>query len=468
MRKIIFLIQAWVLFVPALVFANSSPTPQLPPHVASEVAVYAIPSSLKNYSIKHYHRWAGISVVRVAPGKELAELNKLRARGLKAGLNLSYQKSYQPNDSYLNFQWHFDKVQASQAWEFSSGAGVDVAVLDTGFASGGDDSPNCVLSGANTYSGGFNTDDGDGHGTHVSGTIAQATNNGLGLAGLAFDACIMPVKVLSDSGSGTSASIADGLAFARIQQAKVINMSLGFNARFGIRSDPLIDPQLELAYAAGITVVVAAGNDGNKRNVSYPAIYPTTIAVGASDFRNRLTRYSNRGDGLDLVAPGGDTSRDDNGDGYVDGVLQETRINGSWGYYFFQGTSMASPHVAAAAAMLIAYGAASTPDEVKQRLQMSALDLGETGADSSYGYGLIQIGDALQPAPEPSPTPSNEPSPPAEPECIDNDGDGYCSVASGGEDCDDDASNVHPGANDTRGKRGRDGVDNDCDGVVDA
>jgi serine protease len=298
--------------------------------------------------------------------------------------------------------------------------------------------------------------DGDGHGTHVSGTIRQNTNNGIGVAGLASGSCIMPVKVLNDSGSGSFADIADGIYYAVDNGAKVINMSLGSNSRFRITSDPIMDPALDYAYENGVTVVCASGNEGNRKNVAYPAIYPTTIAVGATDYANNVTAYSNKGIGLSLVAPGGDINADLNGDGYGDGVLQETRIDGSWGYWFFQGTSMASPHVAAIAAMLYSIDDEITPDGVFDAITLTSLDLGEPGYDSVSGWGLVQAADALDFILSGGGD-----------TCIDNDKDGYCSNLEP-LDCDDDNAKVYPGANDTKGKAGKDRIDNDCDGIPDS
>lgn len=442
-----------------LVTANSLNAQEGPSFKRGELAVYGSPGDLSEYAIIKYLPNAGISVIAVQPGSEQRELAKLKSKGKKGGLNRLATKFLTPNDTFYSFQWHFDKVQATAAWDLTDGSTVTIAVLDTGLASGASDSIGCVSPGADIVNNDGDPEDGDGHGTHVSGTIGQTTNNGTGVAGLAYGSCIMPVKVLSDTGSGTSADIAEGIYLAVNSGAKVINMSLGFNARFGIRNDALLDPALEYANANGVTVVCASGNDGHRKNVSYPAIYPTTIAVGATDLRNNVTRYSNKGEGLDLVAPGGNTGRDDNRDGYVDGVLQETRIDGSWGYYFFEGTSMASPHVAAAAAMLISRGVAITPDEVRETLKNTALDLGDSGYDSNYGAGLLQVADALS---------GNATQPPPGETCTDEDGDGFCAINDPVEnDCNDNNSAVFPGANDTRGKKGRDGIDNDCDGIID-
>jgi serine protease len=311
----------------------------------------------------------------------------------------------------------------------------------------------------------------------------------------------MPVKVLDDNGSGSFADITDGIYFAVKNGAQVINMSLGSNARFGIRSDPTMDPALDYAYNNGVTVVCASGNDGSRKNVSYPAIHPRTIAVGAVDLQSKVTRYSNKGDGLDMVAPGGDVSSDRNNDGYGDGVLQETYVNNAWGYWFFEGTSMASPHVAAAAAMLYSYGTANNPDSVYQALTSTALDLNEFGFDNTSGFGLVQahssltydgnsvvFTDADGDGYTESQGDCNDADSDVHPDaletcdgidnncdgitdegcstsgCTDNDGDGVCEEDG---DCNDNNANVYPGHQDTRGRWGRDGVDNDCNGTID-
>jgi serine protease len=296
-----------------------------------------------------------------------------------------------PNDPYYQYQWNFDNdtyggVQAEAAWGVTSGAGVTVAVLDTGIAyedynqsaqnryyQAPDLADTNFVGGYDFVDNDTHANDTNGHGTHVAGTIAGATNNSLGVAGLASGATIMPVKVLGQNGAGSYADITDGIIFAADNGADVINLSLG-----GSASASYLEDALRYAYDKGVTIVAAAGNDGSEI-VSYPAAYDAyVIAVGATRFDETLASYSNYGTALDIVAPGGDTSVDQNGDGYVDGILQQTfgtRTN-SFSYYFYQGTSMATPHVAAAAALVIASGNAAVPSEVRSVLESTADDLG--------------------------------------------------------------------------------------------
>lgn len=512
------------------------------PFIRGQIVVDEDSKRYPRSEVIKYLPLSGLTVLAVEPGEELAALARERRLGRKAMLNTRVQAFAATNDPFASYQWNMERIQAQTAWEVSTGAGIVVAVLDTGLNPAGADGIGCVVNPPDNDIVNQDSDafDGNGHGTHVSGTIAQKTNNAVGVVGLAYGACILPVKVLSDSGSGGMADIAEGIRYAVDNGAKVINMSLGVSARARITGDPIVDPALEYAFANDVVVVAAAGNDGFKRNVSYPAINAHTIAVGATGYDDAIAPYSNQGAGLNIVAPGGNNNQDLNADGFADGILQEVYSGTEWGYYFYQGTSMASPHVAAAAAILLADEPNLSPSQVLDRLRGSALDLGARGYDSTFGDGLIQVADALgggssvsgnsapqalfeyacvdlrceftstsqdydgsiveyawdfgDGATDNVAAPSHDYSAAdsydvrltvldnegasdsvvqtvlvADPSagCIDADGDGYCSVATGGGDCDDTTSDIYPGHPDKGGRWGRDGLDNDCDGEPD-
>jgi len=322
-----------------------------------------------------------------------------------------------PNDPGYPYQWHFPMIQMPDAWEKSNGAGVTVAVVDTGvayenysiYAQAPDLAGTAFVAGWDFANGDSHPNDDNGHGTHVAGTIAQTTNNDLGVAGIAYGAKIMPIKVLNDEGQGPDSDVADGIVWAVNHGAQVINLSLGGPSPANVLADAV-----NYAYNHGVTVVAATGNDNS--NVGYPAAYEHCIAVGAVRYDETRAWYSNYGPEIDVVAPGGDTDVDQNGDGYADGVLQQTfdpPDYTTFGYYFFQGTSMAAPHVAGVAALLIAHGNATTPDEVREALEHTAKDLGPAGWDPQYGHGLIQASDALDynASPTATVTPTLSPTP---------------------------------------------------------
>ena len=315
-----------------------------------------------------------------------------------------------PNDPLYSYQWHMDNldyggINMESAWDHETGSpDVIVAVVDTGvaYADNGrfkrapDLANTSFVSGYDFVNNDAEPNDDESHGTHVTGTIAQSTNNNLGVAGVAFNVSIMPIKVLDRNGSGTDADIADGIYFAANNGADIINLSLG-----GEDSSTTLENAVAYAYNNGVTIVCAAGNEFQQGNpTSYPAAYNAyCIAVGATRYDEARAPYSNTGSYIDLTAPGGDLDVDQNDDGYNDGVLQQTfspitKRPNDFGYWFFDGTSMASPHVAGVAALVIANGVTG-PDNVRAALQATAEDKGPIGWDEQYGWGIVDACAAL-------------------------------------------------------------------------
>jgi serine protease len=254
-------------------------------------------------------------------------------------------------------------------------------VLDTGVQANHPDLAGQVLAGRSFLSQGqqsTSTVDGNGHGTHVAGIVAAATNT-TGIAGVAPGAKVLPVKVLSDDGSGWLSDVAAGLTWAVDNGAKVANLSLGGTVPSGVLHVALVD-----AMQRGTLVVVAAGNSGPCAPASYPAAYPEVLSVASTDQSRRASSFSTTGSYVDIAAPG-------------------SAIVSTWpttlvasGYQYASGTSMASPHVAAAAAVVWAAKPGYSVTQVRSALQSSATDLMVPGRDQWTGSGLVNLPGALQ------------------------------------------------------------------------
>jgi serine protease len=296
-----------------------------------------------------------------------------------------------PNDGYYKFQWHLDNssgsgINAEEAWDIADGSGIIVAVIDTGIAQNAPDLGNTkFVAGYDFINGDADPSDDNGHGTHVAGTIAQSTNNSYGTAGVAYGAALMPLKALNKSGGGSHTAIANSIYYAANNGAHVINMSLGG----AVGSDTLRNA-VKYAFEKGVTIIAAAGNESSNLP-HYPSSYNEyVISVGATDYNSKLSYYSNYGSDVDILAPGGDINADLNNDGYGDGVLQQTfERQNRFGFYFFQGTSMAAPHVAGAAALVLSKNNALSPDKVRESLLSGAKNLGKIGPDKIYDYKLL-------------------------------------------------------------------------------
>jgi serine protease len=291
---------------------------------------------------------------------------------------------FAPDDPMYEKQWHMAKIGAASAWALSVGRGVTVAVVDTGiacenfgpFTKASDLALTGCVEGVSFVRGTRSNDD-HGHGTHVAGTIAQSTNNGLGGVGLAFKARLMPVKVLSSNGWGTTAGVAAGIRWAADHGAQVINLSLG-----GPRNSAVIQSAVDHARSRGAIVVAAAGNNGG--SVGYPGASDGVIGVSATTADDGLAWFSSRGKGVDIGAPGVN-------------VLQQTicdrgrnrcEIFPAW-----NGTSMASPHVAGAAALLVSLGV-NDADAVERILGSTAQKLDDPGG-KHFGKGRLRADAAV-------------------------------------------------------------------------
>ena len=311
------------------------------------------------------------------------------------------------SDPRRSEQWGLTLLAAETAWATATGAGVVVAVVDSGV-----DGRHPDLAAQLTPQGyDFVTDGGDGridensHGTHVAGVVAAVQGNSLGVAGLAPRARIMPVRVLDAKGSGWSSDIAAGITYAVDHGADVVNLSLG-----GPDADPVTERAVGYALSRGVAVVAAVGNErasGSPR--AYPAAYPGVIAVAAVDQSRTSSSFSSVGDYVDVAAPGR--------------TILSTVVGGAYGY--LSGTSMAAPFVSATAALALdATDGSVTVTELERAITATATDIGATGWDPESGHGVVSPVAALgrllaapavqQPAVT-SPTPSATPTPAEDP-----------------------------------------------------
>ncbi|MGA1865398.1 MAG: S8 family peptidase, partial [bacterium] len=301
-----------------------------------------------------------------------------------------------PNDPYYRYQWNLQRINAESAWDLSTGLGVVVAVLDTGvafenfdiYAQAPDLSGTSFTAGWDFVNDDAYPDDDAGHGTHITGTIAQTTNNLYGCAGLAFKSTIMPVKVMDSNGNGTLTDIVNGIYFAVNNGANVINMSFGF----GNNPTVSLETAVNYAYNNGVTMVCSAGNNATDLP-NYPASYPVCISVSGVRYDLTLGDYSNYGAEIDVCAPGGDLAVDQNLDGYPDGILQQSHDGTNYTVFSMllgKGTSWSAAHVTGVVALMQSMsGGILTPDQVDLILKQTALDLGVPGWDQYYGYGLV-------------------------------------------------------------------------------
>lgn len=360
--------------------------------------------------------------------KTLDVLKALRQRQDVESARLNYLRHATaiPNDPYYLYQWNYAQINLPQAWDVTTGTALDgeaviVAVIDTGILPDHPDLQGQLVAGYDFIQDSDNAGDGDGiddnpfdegdggltpssfHGTHVAGIAAAASNNSVGVAGVAWGAKVMPLRVLGPAG-GTDYDIEQAIRYAAglendsgqvpPQRADVINLSLG--GQTNITTPP---EAYTLAREAGVIIVAAAGNEGSDQ-LSYPASLDGVVSVSAVGFNKNITDYSNYGSTIDLAAPGGNLAEDLNSDGYADGVLSTLALDeGSleYLYAFYQGTSMAAPHVTGVVALMKSVYRDMTPQQFDQWLTSGILteDLGPPGRDNYYGHGLIDAYNAV-------------------------------------------------------------------------
>ncbi|MFT7645371.1 MAG: serine protease [Candidatus Poriferisodalaceae bacterium] len=304
------------------------------------------------------------------------------------------------NDARRNNQWALDRVAFETTWPTTNGSGVVVAILDTGVLATHEDLVGRIVPGADFVAGvGDGTLADHPHGSHVAGIVGASANNSLGIAGGAPGVQIMPVRVLNSNGSGSVSGVSNGIIWAVDHGADVINLSLGTST-----DSSTLRAAVAYAESRGVVIVAAAGNAALTGNpVTYPAAIAEVVAVGATTAGDARASYSNHGTWIDIVAPGS-------------GIWSLANHNDS-AYASMSGTSMASPYVAAATALVVGAAPGLTPAQTRAALFATAEDLGPVGKDNDFGVGLINPLAAVQSVHTPDTTADADPpqeNPPAE------------------------------------------------------
>jgi len=332
-------------------------------------------------------------------------------RGVRQSTFQSTNDAGTPNDPFFDKQWALAKIKAESAWKVATGSNVTIAVIDSGVDLDHPELAARVVEGYDFVSDDSEADDDYGHGTLVAGVAAAAANNDVGIAGLAWNARIMPVKVLDGQGQGVSSNLTCALYWAADRGADIINISIiSFGPSFGMQS--------AINYAAneGALIFSAAGNlfeEGNP--VTYPAAHDNVIAVAATDKDDAHAWFSSAGAFVDIAAPGVG----------IYSPFPPTHDE----YRSVYGTSLATPHGAGLAALVLSAVPSLSSEEVETVIKRSAVDLGDTGKDDKFGHGRIDASAAISltlssmpvqlllpgvNAPVPTETPTAAPSPVSE------------------------------------------------------
>ncbi len=370
----------------------------------------------------------GAVIVAVPAGEEAAVARQLRrepaVRYVEPDfLARAFDLRAVPDDPYYAAeQWNLPQINAPAAWDLTTGlVTITIAIVDSGVDLSHPDLADKIVPGYDFVNEDILAQDDDGHGTHVAGIAAAATNNALGIAGVAWGARIMPVKVLDDVGSGSYSDVAAGITWAADHGARIINLSLG-----GPGSSQLLQEAVDYAYGLGALVVAAAGNDYLAGSpVNYPAACDNVVGVAATNDQDDHASYSSAGSWVDIAAPGGDPAGASDtdprhwimstywraGQAQTFEVSETSKVSPAVALYERNaGTSMASPHVAGLAALVWSRHLGWTPDQVAWAIESTARDRGAAGRDDRFGWGRIDAHAAVALEtlrPTPTPVPSN-------------------------------------------------------------
>ena len=281
--------------------------------------------------------------------------------------------STSPTDPFAAQQWGLTAIGAPQVWQFAQGAGVTVAVVDSG-SGPHPDLTNNLEPGRTFFSliesdGAADVDLKDGHGTHVAGIVGAVTDNGIGIAGVAPKVRLLPIHVLDSEGLGDSRDVARGIRYATDSGARVINLSLG-----GSVESTSLTSAVQYAVDKGVLVVAASGNGFADAAPKWPAASDLTLAVTSTDINNNVGVFAQRGDYIDIAAPGVN--------------ILSTALGG---YKALNGTSMSAAYISGAAALLFSAQPTITSAQVRDILLRTATDLGTAGRDATFGVGLVNL-----------------------------------------------------------------------------
>lgn len=365
-----------------------------PPYAAGRILVKLRPgTTVRGFSSGRVIPEIGVVSLPVVEGQELEAARRLSGQPEVEFAEPNYLVTAfkTPNDSFFSFyQWNLRTIRAEAAWDIEAGKeSVTIAILDTGVDLAHPDLASKVLPGLNLLDESSPPQDDNGHGSHVAGIAAAASNNGLGIAGVSWGAKVLPVKVLDSLGLGTVEDLARAIIWAADQGARAINISGGT-----LGPSQTLQAAVDYAHEVkGALVVAAVGNEGGFGGFNppqYPAAFPKVLAVAATDSNDRRADFSERGPYVDVAAPGVTVL------GPVLRGQGEPAFGGD--YQQLSGTSMAAPHVAGLAALIWSANPALTNEQVARLVENAAQDLGPPGKDQLFGSGRIDAYAAVRAA----------------------------------------------------------------------